>query len=410
MGVANKFLWTPTLAFILFLLYLAGCAALVPREEVRPPAPYVIQEREVTDRLIDDGDPASLETSVARSLAFLKRPPLPESALRGSGYLDSLSPRGKVAQALVLFQELQRSAQDPMDFERQLRKHFTFWQVKTPQNPLPVLLTGYYEPLLEGSLEPAPEYPYPIYRRPDDLVELPPEPNSTTARRGEKKIARIQDGQVLPYYSREEIDGRGVLGGKGYELLWLKDPWERYVLHIQGSGQIRLPDGRIQRVGFAASNGRPYRSIGRALADRGFLPENELSVPRVRQFFQEYPQLREEIFSLNERYIFFRPLPENDGPIGALGFPVTPGRSVAVDFSVFPRGALAYLISEQPFLDPNGKALGKKKLRRFVLIQDTGSAMRGPERVDLFMGSGEEAGSIAGLMKEEGEIFLLLPR
>ncbi|MCX5910238.1 MAG: MltA domain-containing protein [Deltaproteobacteria bacterium] len=161
--------------------------------------------------------------------------------------------------------------------EKKIREHFTFWRVKMEEKSSAILLTGYYEPLIEGNFQPGGEYRYPLYRRPEDLIELESP--------GGKRVVRMESGQPLPYYSRREIDGLQVLQGKGYELLWLKDPWERYVLHVQGSGQIRLPDRQMIRVGFAGSNGRPYRSIGRVLRERGFLSENEPCRPMNVTFF-----------------------------------------------------------------------------------------------------------------------------
>jgi membrane-bound lytic murein transglycosylase A len=160
-------------------------------------------------------------------------------------------------------------------------------------------------------------------------------------------------------------------------------------------------------VGFAASNGRPYRAIGRVLVERGFLPENELSLRRVKEFLQQNPERVEETFNANERYIFFRFFSGEEGPIGALGFPLIPGRSIATDRAIFPPGGLAYLIAQQPLFDEAGRLKGKVTLRRFVLNQDTGAAMKGPGRVDLFCGSGEKAGMAAGEMREEGRIYFL---
>ena len=309
---------------------------------------------------------------------------------------------GVIYDSLLLFREILIGPSNGAEWERKVRERFTFWRLKLEGKSNPILLTGYYEPQLEGNLLPGGEYRYPLYRRPADLIELESP--------GGKKAVRMENGQPVPYYSRREIDGQRVLQGKGYELLWLKDPWECYVLHVQGSGKIRLPDGQIVRVGFAASNGLPYRSIGRVLVERGFLPESELSLQKVKEFLRQYPSLGEEILQENERYVFFRALSETEGPIGALGVPLTAGRSIATDLSIFPRGTLAYLASSMPIAGPDGKCLGRKKMRRFVLNQDTGAAMKGPERVDLFMGSGEGAGEVAGLMKEEGEIYFLLPR
>jgi membrane-bound lytic murein transglycosylase A len=160
-------------------------------------------------------------------------------------------------------------------------------------------------------------------------------------------------------------------------------------------------------VGFAASNGRPYRSIGRYMVEQGFLADKELSLSGVREFIRLHPERMDEIFNINERYIFFRSIPGKEGPIGALGVPLTAGRSVATDPTIFPPGALAYLTAQQPVVDEAGRLKTRKTLRRFVLNQDTGAAMKGPDRVDLFCGSGDQAGRVAGAMREEGKIYFL---
>jgi membrane-bound lytic murein transglycosylase A len=310
---------------------------------------------------------------------------------------------------LRLFKEIAEGVSGKDEFERRVEENFTLWEVTSGGGPIPVLLTGYYEPLLEGSLDPRGEFQYPIYRRPDDLIEVI-SGESPAGAAGRKRVIRIEKGKPVPYYSRREIDAEGVLRGRGLEIVWLKDPWERFVLHIQGSGQVRLRDGKMIRVGFAASNGHPYRSIGRYLIDRGLLPEKETSLERIKEFLQMNPSRAGEIYHINERYVFFRSLSGPEGPWGALAVPLTPGRSVASDLTIFPRGALGYLVSRQPVLDESGRRVAWKPLQRFVFNQDTGAAMKGPSRVDFFFGSGEEAGGAAGYMREEGRLYFLLAK
>lgn len=360
--------------------FLLGCLPTPPKEPFRPEEPFPFREVKFTPYLTDDGDRNSLQTALEKSLEHLAKKSSPgtsRSTLSGSSGIFFTPER--THRSLALFRDILLSASDEAEFEKRVREAFVFWEVAGN-----ILLTGYYEPLIEGNLEPGGEYQYPIYQRPDDLSS--------------------------PYYSRRDIDCLRVLQGKGYELAWLKDPWERFVLHVQGSGQIRLPNGEVLRVGFAASNGRPYRSIGRVLVERGFLGENELSLRRVKEFLQQHPEVIEETFNANERYVFFRSIPGPEGPIGALGFSITAGRSVATDHTIFPPGALAYLVTQQPVFNEAGKFWSRRTLRRFVLNQDTGAAMKGPGRVDLFMGSGEQAGMTAGEMSEGGKIYFLLAK
>jgi membrane-bound lytic murein transglycosylase A len=370
--------------------------------------PFFFREVKIPPPEVEDFEGLSLLPALERSVAYLEKIKLPPQFSPRVGDETIFSPE-QVYGTLIRFREILATTPDRAEIERKIREGFSFWEGSRDNSASSILLTGYYEPVLEGNLEEGGEYRYPLYRRPDDLVEKSPGEN-TEEKIGEKQIGRIENGQFVPYYSRRNIDMEGVLQEKGLEIVWLKDPWERFVLHIQGSGQVRLPDGKTVRIGYAGSNGRPYRSIGRYLIDLGYLEEKDVSMERVREVIQNNPGRAEEIFQYNERYIFFRILPDSEGPLGALGVPLTPGRSIATDLTLYPPGALAYLISREPELDENGKMVGWKPLRRFVLNQDTGAAIQGPGRVDLFFGSGERAGAAAGEMKEKGRIFFLLAR
>jgi membrane-bound lytic murein transglycosylase A len=392
-------LWTLITGFL--FLGLGSCFPMASKSDLSAPEPISFQERQIRGPLRDDSSKESLLLSVEKSLGYLSRGK-PGGMHSGPGR-EEFSPEN-ILRTLLLFRELLGSASDKAEIHRKIRENFQFWELSRGNTSGSILLTGYYEPILEGNLEGGGEYRYPLYRRPDDLVALPADGLSPG------RVVRIEKGREVPYYSRREIDTEGALQGKGLEIVWLKDPWERFVLHIQGSGQVRLPDGRTLRVGYAGSNGLPYRSIGRYLIDQGFLDEKEMSMERVREFIQNNPSRVEEIFQYNERYIFFRLLPEGEGPLGALGIPLTPGRSIATDLTIFPPGALAFLVSRQPDLDESGRIKGWKILSRFVLNQDTGGAIEGPGRVDLFFGNGERARTAAGEMREEGKIYLLLAK
>jgi membrane-bound lytic murein transglycosylase A len=401
----RKTLYTGILFFFLF----SGLAP-TPKDSLSLEKSLLPKELETIYPLTDDGEKNSLQEAVEKSFAYLeKKKSFPPSRENFSRNRQELLSTEKIRYSLALFREILLNTSNPEEFSRRIQEKFHLLEVTGKEPKQNILLTGYYEPIIAASLEAGVEYQHPIYRRPDDLVEVKSGEQNVAGR-----IGRIDQGQVIPYYSREEIDCRGVLKGKGYELAWLKDPWERFLLHVQGSGQIRLADGKMLRVGFSISNGRPYRSIGRYLVQQGFFTEQELSLRRVKEFLQKHPEKREEIFNVNERYVFFRPLPYSnrtqEGPIGALDFPLVAGRSVATDHSFFPPGALAFLIAKEPVFDDQGNVIGRKNIRRFVLNQDTGAAMKGPARVDLFCGSGEKAGWVAGEMQEEGKIYLLIAK
>ncbi len=267
------------------------------------------------------------------------------------------------------------------------------------------LFTGYYEPRLRGSRVRDGVYRYPLYRRPADLVsvdlgQFDPE------LKGRRIGGRVQDGRLVPYADRAAID-RGALNGRGLELLWVDDAVDRFFLEIQGSGQVRLPDGGMVRVGYADQNGRPYRAIGKDLIEIGAVPREQMSMQAIRAWLEANPAEAPAMMARNPSVVFFselKNLAAADGPLGAQGVPLTPGRSLAVDRKFLPLGAPVWLDTTAPA--PGGE----RPLRRLVIAQDTGGAIRGPVRGDLFWGAGPEAERLAGHMKSPGRLYLLLPR
>lgn len=247
-----------------------------------------------------------------------------------------------------------------------------------------VIFTGYYVPEIEGSLSPSEKYRYPLYRAPEGLKK------------------------ETPFYTREEIDGKRVLEGKGLEIAWLADPIEAYFLHIQGSGIIRLPDGSSAGIHYAGNNGHPYTSIGTIMIEKGLIKPEEGSLHGIKRYFRDYPEKIEEILYQNPRYIFFKI--DNAPAMGGLRVPLTPGHSIATDPSFFPKGGLSFINTKAPLVDSSGVVKGWTGIERFVLNQDEGGAIKGPGRVDVFWGTGPEAGLAAGSMKEKGDLYFLLQR
>ena len=263
------------------------------------------------------------------------------------------------------------------------------------------LFTGYYEPVIEGSVSRDDVFSVPIYARPPNLVSINlGEFNSNLS--GEKISGHMVGGRFKPFATRGEI-GAGALEAKDLELFWVKDPIAAFFLHIQGSGRVILPDGRSVRVGYAAQNGHPYRSIGRELVLRGHLAREDVTMQSIRRWLEENPLQQTDILNQNKSFIFFRII-QGDGPIGAQNVSLTPQRSLAVDLRHMPLGAPIWVDTSAPLA-----AGGDIKWRRLMVTQDTGGAIRGVVRGDIFWGGNMEAGEIAGRMKHRGRYYLLLP-
>jgi len=350
--------------------------------------------------LTDDLDRESLHTALRRSVSYLEK--LPPDRIIGE------QPRRftarEVLDALLAFEK----SLDNSDCPECWIRDFNLWFDLIPSSSLPesetVLFTGYYQPVIEGSLAPTSEYRYPIYGMPADLIVIE-RVTLLPWLAPEKVTGRLEGDNLVPYYSRREIDELGSIGGRGYEIAWVKNPIDLFFLHIQGSGILQLEDGRRLLIGYAGANGRPYRSIGRLLIDRGKIPQEEMSMQRLRRYLLDYPEEQNEIFSYNESYVFFRF--SQEGPLGNIEVPLTPGRSVATDARLFPKGALAFIVTERPVLDATGQLVGWQPFSRFVLNQDTGGAIRGLQRADLYFGTGFEAEAGAGYMNRPGKLYFL---
>lgn len=262
------------------------------------------------------------------------------------------------------------------------------------------LFTGYYEVELKGSRTPDPAFPVPLYKRPADLVMV--DLGEFADRwKGERTAGRVTAGRLKPFEDRAAIEA-GALSGKGLELVWLQDPIATFFLHIQGSGRVSFPDGTETRVGYAAQNGHKYVAIGRELIDRGALKREEVSLQTIRAWLQANPGEAAALMNKNPSYVFFQEL-KGEGPNGAQNVALTPGRSLAIDSKFLPYGVPVWLDAEDP-LD------AQTRLRRLLIAQDTGGAIRGPVRGDVFWGHGPEAEEKAGVMKSAGEYYVLLPK
>lgn len=275
--------------------------------------------------------------------------------------------------------------------------------VKRPQTG--ALLTGYFEPEVKGALKPTGPFTTPIYAKPEDLVLVTRVAASATLPT-DLTAGRMGPGGLVPYYTRQEIE-QGVLNGRGLEIAYLSTPYEAFVMQIQGSGLVRLPDGSGLRVGFAGKNGHPYTSVGKLLIDRGEMQAHAASMDAIIAWMRANVQRGRELMWENKSYPFFRVLSHaeaQEGPQGAMQLPLSAGRSLAVDPRYHELGGPIWVSA------PTAKDIHGKPIARLLVAQDTGSAIKGPVRGDIFWGSGDAAGKIASVTKEVCDFYVLMPK
>ena len=291
--------------------------------------------------------------------------------------------------------------------KRFFQKNFRPYRVKAPDGaPSKGLLTAYYEPEIAGSLTPTAEFSVPVLRRPADLIDLVDPVQRATVNDRLGAMRRLADGSLVPYFTRGEIED-GALGDRKLELVYLADPVVAFFMHIQGSAKINLPDGKSIRIGFDGKNGYPYTSIARVLIERGELARADSTTPRLEAWLRADPARGRKVMQENRSYIFFKAnteLSDAEGPLGGQGVPLTPGRSLAIDAGVHVLGTPIFVDGGNLDVD------GSKQFRRLMIAQDVGSAIKGAERGDLYIGSGQAAGKIAGGIKHDGKFIVLLPR
>ncbi len=278
--------------------------------------------------------------------------------------------------------------------------HLRPYAVLSSEGKADGLVTGYYEPLLRGSRQKTKGFAHPVRGVPDDLLTI--DLGSIFPELKDKRVrGRLEGNKVVPYWSRAEIGKQGDRFS-GKPLLYVDDAVELFFLQVQGSGRVSLPEGGMVRLNYADQNGHPYQSIGRVLVDRGELKLEEASMQGIQNWARNNPARLDELLNTNPSYVFFREVPNsNDGPVGALGVPLTAERSIAIDPRSVPLGVPVFLATTRPN--------SAQPMNRLVLAQDTGGAIKGAVRADFFWGFGKQAGELAGRMKQSGRVWVLLP-
>jgi membrane-bound lytic murein transglycosylase A len=383
---------------------LAACqpAGQAPQQTAPPPVLQHISGSQLPS-FRDDLDFQSLKQAIDSSLSFYDRLPRDRTFPFGERRVSVAVLR----ESLTHFAKILETGPDQLENSGFIEREFDIYRTASGKAGN-LLVTGYYEPVLQGSLAPTARYRYPLYRAPPDLVTVELSQFDPKRFGSDRLLGRLDGERVVPYYTRAEIDGQGKLAQFRGQLAWLDDPLAVFFLHVQGSGVIRLEDGSTFRVGYAGANGRPYRSVGKLLLERGVIAPEDMSLQAIRGYLQQHPEELDEVLNYNESYVFFRKVTE--GPVGNLGQLVTAGRSIATDHRHYPKGGLTFLMSEKTRLDANGRVVNWQPLHRWVLNQDAGGAIRGPSRIDLFCGTGTSAEAVAGPMKQVGVCYFLLKK
>ena len=397
-----KSLVLKSLRLVCILLGIGGMlsCAPIPTAIVEPPALERLSPPNYP-HFEDMGRYEMLGESISQSLSYLRKLPAQRTITFGPDHYTV----AHLIRSLEDFRRLIQSMPSNRELNRVIRNRYRVYLAAGGNQANEVLFTGYYEPVLEGSRKASAQYPVPIHGRPADLVEIDLSLFAPDLA-GRRIQGRYTNGSVLPYPTRGEIRGKDDFNTLAPPVAWLKDEVDLLTLQIQGSGRVQFKNGDVQRIQFDSSNGRPYRSIGRRLIDQGLIAAQDMSMPAIRSYLQQHPDQLADILDHNPRYIFFK---KADGdPRGALGVPLTPMRSLAVDQGLFPSAALAFFSTRFPHVNDQGVIEHWESFSSFALAQDAGSAIKGPGRVDLFTGAGRKPETAAGHLKHPGRLHFLV--
>lgn len=329
--------------------------------------------------LLNMPDRVELEKAYKRSLAWYATP-----SSKGFFPINGITHEQAQASVRAMLSQLQ-----PLNIE-QLKQQFDLYQSIGWDRKGTVLFTGYYSPIFNASLTRTEQFQYPLYRRPNDLIS-----DSVS---GKVMGRKLPDGSFVPYYTRQEITQNQLLSGS--ELVWLTDPFDVYLIHIQGSAKLQLTDGKVMYIGYAGTNGHPYNSVAKQLVAEGLLDENSVNLPTIENYFKQHPEDLAPRLAANPRYVFFQPYEPQSWPSGSMGFQVTPRVTIATDKSIFPRGAVTMV--HVPMTGYDGKL---HEQLRLMADQDTGGAIRAPGRSDIYYGVGQVARMQAGYQMAEGQLY-----
>lgn len=386
---------------VLMMSCLAGCGDKHPEEDPSRTPMERVPAGEFPE-FTDSRNFKDLGASILQSLVYFNRVPATRTFDYGKDRYDA----AHMIRSLETFQSFLADRPGLSDLNRFIRDRFHVYK-SVGNSDGRVLFTGYFEPSYQGSRHQGPKFPYPLYSMPRDLFIINLSKFSDKYKGHKRLMARVDGdtGQVLPYYARREINALPDFSDRATPLVWLASRVDRFFLEIQGSGRVVLEDGEEMRIHYAGTNGNAYRSVGKYLIEKDEVPREKMSMQAIRKWLEENPHRMDEVLHFNDSFVFFKS--GQGGPFGNIGVTVTPLRTIATDRKVFPRGGLAFVDTAlpgmvgQPREDWNRASL-------FVLNQDTGGAIKGPGRVDLFCGNGDWSAYTAGHMTAYGQLYFLV--
>ena len=387
----------------LFLLIILSACHPGVKEEPGKPEPLVKIKPAMYPQFRDHFQFERLVDSIDNSLSYFKRVPLDRSYSYG---IDRFS-AGHMIVSLERFKAFLETRPNASQLNAFIRSKYLVYEAGGGTDT-PVLFTGYYEPTYEGALKKSDTYLYPLYSKPDDMLEIDLSAFRDQYKGHRRLMARINESKtkIIPYYSREQINQIDKFYERAVPVAWLKSRVDRFFLEIQGSGRVDLGDGQILRVHYAGSNGNEYRSVGRYLINKNEILKEDMSMQAIRDWLSFHPDRMDEILHYNKSVVFFKK--EKDGPYGSLGVKVTPFRSLATDARVYPKGGLCFVSSQLPDRVRINPIKEWEPASFFCLNQDTGGAIKGPARADIFCGNDNYAEYTAGHMNVRGRLYYLV--
>ncbi len=397
---------------LLASLFLAGCAVVPKPPKVQLPAPQtaltlIKLPPEKTPLFDDDADTASLRTAAMNSLAYYRSRPAAEAYTLATDTYTAAD----LADSMAFFIDGLDQAKSREDWQAAVRKNFQVYQSVGTDDHQTVTFSSYYEPAIPARLKRTATYRYPLYGRPPDLIDVDLG-QFDPIYQGARVSGRKHSHSLVPYYTRMEIDSKRVLRQKAPVVAWARSPTDIFFLQIEGSGWLDLGGRKKVRIRYDGDNGRRYRSAGQYLLASGRLPTKGLSHDGFEQYLNQHPKERQSILNVNDRYVFFRVDHSSAGAYayGNIQVPLTAWRSIATDPKLFPKGLLAWIVTEQPVFHADSVQVSTASLTRFMLNQDEGGAIQGPGRVDFFAGDGRTAQQFATHFWQKGTLYFLVKK